>query len=105
MLIRISLIIALVLGLAVTGLNFTKVKEKITILQANLKTETEAHQKFETDYRRTRSELDKTNAVLKATQETMKATEEEKNTAVATAAAQQKRADKLNDDLTKTRKE
>jgi len=105
MLIRISLIVAIVLGLAATGLNFSKVKEKITTLQTNLKTETEAHQKFEGQYNRTKNELDKTNAVLKATQETLKATEEEKNTAVATAAAQTKRADKLNEDLTKTRKE
>src|SRR6266436_5137186 len=105
MLIRISLIVAIVLGLAATGLNFSKVKEKITTLQTNLKTETEAHQKFEGEYNRTKSELDKTNAVLKTTQETLKATEEEKNKAVADAAAQTKRADKLNDDLTKTRKE
>src|SRR5689334_16752536 len=105
MLIRISLIAAIILGLLATGLNFSKLKDKITNLQTNLKTEAEAHQKFEGDYRRTKSELDKTNAVLKATQETLKATEEEKNKAVETATAQQKRADKLNEDLTKTRKE
>jgi len=105
MLIRISLIVAIVLALGVAGLNFTKTKEKITTLHANWKTEEEAHKKFEGDYRRTRSELDKTNVILKATQETLKATEEEKNKAVADATAQQKRADKLNDDLTKTRKE
>src|SRR6476646_7538810 len=105
MLIRISLIAAIVLGLSATVLNFSKLKEKITTLQTNLKTETEAHQKFESDYRRTKSELDKTNAILKTTLETLKATEEEKNTAVANATAQQKRADKLTEDLTKTRKE
>ena len=105
MLIRISLILAILLGLAVTGLNFSMVKEKITTLQTNLKTETDAHQKFETQYNQTRSDLEKTNAVLKATQETLKATQDEKEKAVADAAAQTKRADKLNDDLTKTRKE
>src|SRR5881397_2290511 len=105
MLIRISLILAIVLGLAATGLNFAKVKEKITTLQADLKTETEAHQKFESDYNRTKSELDKTNAVLKTTQATLKATEEEKAKAVAEADAQTKRAEKLTEDLTKTRKE
>ena len=105
MLIRISLILAILLGLAVTGLNVSMVKEKITTLQTNLKNETDAHQKFETQYNQTRSDLEKTNAVLKATQETLKATQEEKERAVADAAAQQKRADKLNEDLTKTRKE
>jgi len=105
MLIRISLIAAIVLGLAATGLNFSKVKEKITTLQGHLKEETEAHQKFEGQYNRTKSELDKTNVILKATQETLKATEEERNKAVADAATQTKRADKLNEDLTKTRKE
>ena len=105
MLIRISLIIAIVLSLGVAVLNFTKTKEKISTLHASWKTEEEAHKKFEGDYRRTKNELDKTNAVLKTTLETLKATEEEKNTAVANAATQQKRADKLNEDLTKTRKE
>jgi myosin heavy subunit len=105
MLIRISLILAILLGLAVTGLNISMVKEKITTLQSNLKDEKEAHQKFENQYNQTRSDLEKTNAVLKATQETLKATQEEKDKAVADAAAQQKRAEKLNDDLTKTRKE
>jgi hypothetical protein len=105
MLIRISLFAAIILGLIATGLNFSKLKEKVTTLQTNLKTETEAHKKFETDYRRTKSDLDKTNAVLKTTLETLKATEEEKNNAVAQATAQQKRADKLTEDLTKTRKE
>src|SRR6185436_17554444 len=71
----------------------------------NLATETEAHKKFEDQYRRTKSDLDKTNAVLKTTQETLKATEEEKNQAVQTAATEKKRADKLTEDLTKTRAE
>ena len=41
MLIRISLIVAIIAGLAVGALNFTMVKGKVTTLQANLKTETE----------------------------------------------------------------
>jgi hypothetical protein len=40
MLLRISLIIAIIAGLAVGILNFTQVKEKITTLQTNLKNET-----------------------------------------------------------------
>ena len=69
MLIRISLFIAIILGIGATVLNVVKVKDKITTLQTNLKTETEAHQKFETQYNQTKSDLDKTNAVLKQTQE------------------------------------
>ena len=47
MLMRISLIVAIIAGLAVGGLNFVKVKEKITTLQADLDRETEAHKEFE----------------------------------------------------------
>jgi len=105
MLVRISLIIAILAGIAVGVLNFVKVKEKITVLQADLARETEAHQKFERDYRFTKSSLDKTNAILKQTIATLEATTAEKDKAVADLAAQTKRADKLNDDLTKTRAE
>ena len=105
MLLRICLIIAIVAGLAVGGLNFVKVKEKITTLQTNLKTETEAHKKFENDYRVTKNHLDKTNAILKQTIATLEATTAEKEKALADLAAQTKRADKLTDDLTKARQE
>ena len=64
MLLRISLIVAILAGLAVGGLNFVTVKEKITTLQANLKTETEAHQKFQKLYTDTDKELKKTTAEL-----------------------------------------
>ena len=67
MLIRISLIVAIIAGLAVGVLNFLQVKEKITKLEADLKTETEAHQKFERQYTTTKKDLDKTTAELKQT--------------------------------------
>src|SRR5215472_897825 len=105
MMVRISLFLAILLGLAATGLNFAKVKEKITTLQTNLATETEAHHKFENDYRRTKSDLDKTNAVLKTTQETLKATTEEKEKALADLSAEKKHTDTLTKDLDKTRGE
>jgi hypothetical protein len=103
MLIRISLIVALLAGLAVGVLNFVKVKEKITTLQTNLDTETKAHQKFEHDYRTTKSDLDKTNAVLKQTLATLETTTAEKEKAQSDLAAAAKKADKLADDLNKTR--
>jgi hypothetical protein len=105
MLLRICLIVAIIAGLAVGILNFIYVKEKITTLQANLKTETEAHQKFEKDYRVTKKDLDKTTAELKQTKTTLEATTAAKDKAEADLVAQTKRADKLNEDLTKTRQE
>ena len=105
MLIRISLIIAIIAGLAVGGLNFLKVKEKITVLQTNLKTETDAHAEFEGKFQTTKSQLDKTNAILKETTATLATTTKEKETAQEEAATQSKRADKLSEDLAKTRQE
>jgi hypothetical protein len=58
MLLRICLIIAIIAGLAVGGLNFVKVKEKITTLQTNWKTESDAHKKFEADWRTTKRNRD-----------------------------------------------
>jgi len=105
MLIRISLIVAIIAGLAVGGLNFVKVKEKITKLQSDLKTETEAHQKFEKDYRLTKKDLDKTTAELNQTKTTLEAATAAKEKAEADLLAQTKRADKLTEDLTKTRQD
>lgn len=105
MLIRISLIIAILAGLAVGGLNFVKVKEKITTLQANLAEQTKGRQVAEEDARVTHKELDKTTADLKTTRQTLETTTAEKAKAEQEAAAQAKRADKLNDDLNKTRTE
>jgi septation ring formation regulator EzrA len=103
MLIRLSLIVALLAGLAVGALNFTKVKEKITTLQSDLKRETDAHADFERKFKVTKSELDKTNAVLKQTIATLDATTADKEKAQADLAVAAKKVDKLTDDLTKTR--
>ena len=105
MLMRISLFVAIIAGLVVGGLNFVMVKDKITTLQTNLKEQTDARQKAESDLAKTRDDLKKTTAELKQTQTTLQATTEQKDTAVAEAASQTKRADKLTDDLNKTRKE
>jgi hypothetical protein len=105
MLIRICLIVAIVAGLAVGGLNFVKVKEKITTLQASLDTETKAHQKFETLAKATQKDLDKRTAELKQTKAELEATTAAKEKADADVATLTKRADKLTDDLSKTRQE
>lgn len=105
MLIRISLIVAILAGLAVGALNFIKVKEKITTLQANLATETAAHKEFEGKYTSTKKDLDKRTAELKQTKTELEATVIAKEKAEADLLAQTKRADKLTDDLNKTRQE
>lgn len=105
MLMRISLIVAIIAGLVAGGLNFVKVKEKITTLQVDLKRETGEHQKFETLAKQTQKDLDKTKATLKQTEATLTATTEEKDKAVKEAEAQGKRADKLADDVKKVTKE
>src|SRR6266567_259253 len=86
MLMRISLFVAIIAGLVVGGLNFVMVKDKITKLQADLKEQTDARQKAESDLAKTRDDLKKTTAELKQTQTTLQATTEQKDTAVAEAA-------------------
>jgi len=105
MLIRISLIVAIIAGLTVGGLNFVKVKEKITTLQADLKQQTDGRIKAETELASTKKDLAKTTAELKQTKTELEATTAAKEKADAEVAAQTKRADKLTEDLTKTRAE
>jgi flagellar biosynthesis chaperone FliJ len=105
MLIRISLILAIIAGLAVGVLNFTQIKDKITTLQKDLKEQTDLKVKAQTELAKTKSDLDKTTAELKQTKTTLEATTKERDTAVQMASEATKRADKLNDDLNKTRGE
>ena len=105
MLIRISLIIEIVAGLAVGGLNFVMVKEKIVTLKSDLERETAAHQKFEKDFRQTKSALDKTNAILKQTEATLTETTDQRDKAVAALAEKTKSLEKTTEDLAKTRQE
>src|SRR5258705_14002059 len=99
--IRISLIVAILAGLAVGILNFVQVKDKTVTLQSNLKEQTEKRQDAETKLAKTKKELDTTTATLKETKATLATTTEDLQKAVTEASAQTKRADKLNDDLNK----
>lgn len=102
MLIRISLIIAILAALAVGALNFVKVKEKIE----TLKTERDDwHGKFtktDEDLTRTKGELDKTAKDLKQTKDTLELTSAERDKAVAEAATQLAKATELTEKLAKT---
>ena len=105
MLLRISLIVAIIAGLAVGGLNFVKVKEKITNLAADRDNEKKMKETAQTELRNTKSELAKTSAELKTTKATLEATSAERDKAVSDLAAKTKEADKLSADLAKTRNE
>jgi hypothetical protein len=104
MLIRISLIVAILAGLAVGGLNFVKVKEKITTLQADRDNEKKMKEEAQTELASTKKELNSTTAKLKQTETELAATKEERDTAVNSLAEKTKLADKLKDDLDKTSK-
>lgn len=105
MLIRISLIIAIIAGLAAGALNFIKVKEKIETLATE---RNEWHGKYDTTYAEltsTKADLDKTSKDLKQTQETLAATSKERDNAVAEADKQIKKATDLAGKLTTTTEE
>jgi len=105
MLIRISLIIAIAAGLVVGGLNFVKVKGKITTLMTERNDERAAKEKAQTELASTRKTLDKTESDLKQTKQDLDATTAQRDKAIADAAAQMKRAAQLTEDLNKTRKD
>lgn len=99
MLIRISLIVAIIAGLGAGALNFVKIKEKITQLQADLAEQTAGRQKAETELASTRQELEKTTAELKTTKDTLETTTQERDRAVAEADKRTKEAQQLTTDL------
>ena len=105
MLIRISLIVAIVAGLAVGVLNFVMVKEKIITLHTNWQSELAEHKKFEKLFTDTDRDLKKRTAELKQTKAELEATTAAKEKAETELAAQTKRADKLTEDLKKTTEE
>ena len=73
MLIRICLIVAIVAGLAVGGLNFVKVKEKITTLQDDLDDGDRGPPGIRgASITSTKKDLDKTTAELKQTKASWK---------------------------------
>ena len=105
MLIRISLIVAIIAGLAVGVLNFVKVKEKITTLYAERDSERSQKEEAQTQLADTRKTLDKTTAELKITKQNLETTTGERDKLQSDFTALTKRADRLNEDLTKTRQE
>lgn len=105
MLIRISLIVAILAGLAAGAINFIKVKEKIDTVVTE---RNEWNQKFVTtdnELTTTKGTLAKTEKELTKTKETLVKTESERAAAVEEAQVQISKATKLSEQLTKTTSE
>ncbi|MDD5140309.1 MAG: hypothetical protein PHY43_08640 [Verrucomicrobiales bacterium] len=100
--IRISLILALVAALAVGGINFFVVKEKINTLVTDRNTQREGWHATQAALAKTNAVLVKTEATLKQTEQDLADTQSERDKAVATATAQTKRANDLSDKLVTT---
>ncbi len=105
MLIRISLIIALVAGLATAGLSLFQVRGKLETIKSDRNAERAAKEEARTELASTRQQLDQTSGQLKKAQAELTAAQKEREQAVATAEAQTRRANQLADELNKTRLE
>jgi DNA repair exonuclease SbcCD ATPase subunit len=105
MLIRISLIVAIVAALAAGALNAFQIRDKINTL---ITERDDFHNKWDqtrTELTSTRQELSKTKDDLTQTQQQLASTQTQLTNAMVTAATQQKRADELSDKLAKTTQE
>jgi uncharacterized protein YeeX (DUF496 family) len=101
MLIRISLILAIVAALAAGALNFFVVKDKIATLTADRNTQRDGRVAAEGELATTKTKLARTQNDLAETQQQLADTSAERDKAVATADAATHRADELSDKLTK----
>jgi hypothetical protein len=105
MLIRISLIVAIVAALAAGTLNIFQVRDKINTLISQRDDEHKNRVAAETDRDNTKKELAKTKDVLTQTQQELTDTKTQRDKAVAEADTQIKRATDLSDKLTKKTQE
>jgi uncharacterized coiled-coil DUF342 family protein len=105
MLIRISLIVAIVAALAAGALNVLQVRDKITTLITQRDGYHDERDQARTELASTKKELAKTKSDLAETQQELTDTQAARDKAVADAAAQSKCADELSDKLAKTTQE
>ena len=103
--IRISLIIAVVAALAVGGINFFVVKDKLDRLVVDRNTNRDGFHTTQAALAKTNAILVKTEGTLKQTQQELADTQSERDKATATAVAQTKRANDFSDKLVKTTQE
>jgi len=102
MLIRISLIVALIGALAVGALNILVVKDKINTLVNDRNSQRSQKETALSDLARTKTDLASAKKELDQTKTDLAAAKTEKDKAVKDMAVQQKRADDLSDKLAKT---
>ena len=105
MLLRISLIVAIIAGLAVGTLNFLKTKEKIVNLVNDRDNEKHLKETALNDLHNTQQQLAKTNAILKQTQAELASTKEERDRAVAEAADKTKKLELVTTERDNIRKD
>jgi hypothetical protein len=105
MLIRISLIIAILAALGAGVVNFVVVKDKIGALTTDRNTQRDGWHETSRQLEQTNVVLVKTQGTLKQTQQELADTQSERDKAIATATAQTKRADDLTDKLAKATQE
>ena len=103
--IRICLLIALVAALAVGGINFFVVKDKLNTLVTDRNTNRDNWHATQAALSKTNAILVKTEATLKQTEQTLADTQSDRDKAVASLAVQNKRANDLSDKLVKTTQE
>lgn len=103
MLTRISLIVAIVAGLAVAGLNFAKVKGSIDTLKTNLAQETGAKNDALGELASTKKDLEQTKKEKDEAKAEIAGAQEERDKAVAEAESQTKRASRIADELGTTK--
>ena len=105
MLIRISLILAIVVALGAGTLNILQVKDKTSTLVSQRDDERGKKQQALSDLSKAKTDLTKSQDALKQTTQDLADAKSERDKAVVTATAQNKRADELSDKLAKTTQE
>jgi myosin heavy subunit len=105
MLIRISLIVAIIAGVTVGALNFVKVRSDIIATRTDRDNERSQKEQAQTELASTQSELSTTKTELTQTKENLEQTTAQKDRAVADANTQTRRANQLNEELTGTKAE
>jgi hypothetical protein len=105
MLLRISLIVAILAGLGAGGLGYYQATTQIPALSKQRNDEHDAKVAEITAHNKTKTELKKTQADLASTQQELADTKDARDKALARADQQQKRADELSDKLAKATQE
>ncbi|HTQ50155.1 MAG TPA: hypothetical protein VMJ12_05550 [Candidatus Acidoferrales bacterium] len=102
MLIRISLIVAIIAALAAGALNIVEIRDKIGTLITERDDFHTQRDQVQAELNTTKRDLAKTKDDLTQTQQQLASTQTQLTNAIVTAATQQKRADELSDKLAKT---